>query len=280
MVTGLLDEEFDWDLDYLCDRLGDQEFPIRFYGQQRYQQDKRMWTSTGSGVEAHILTFRKYAAMVRSGEAHEKDAYLARCSLKRSPTVNTALLERAEAQLGLNLPVTYLNLWVGSGGHTSCLHYDPMDGTLMQLYGSKKVLLFPPSQLYNLYPFPVANHLRYGLKLRAVYSQVYPERPDFAAFPKFRQAVQHRYEVAVHQGEILYLPAGWWHEVTALGNGVVSSVNRFWHVHPFSRAINSWSKWRAHLSSVCAAPHILWNLFSSIGSSKRHQELSKLLQRL
>jgi len=280
VVTGLFDDEPDWNLDFLCEKLGEQDFPVRFYGQQRYQQDKREWTSTGSGVEARTLKFADYAAMVRSGEAGTKDAYLARCSLKRSPTLDISRLERAEQQLGLTLPATYLNLWVGPAGHTSCLHYDPMDGTLTQMHGSKKVLLFPPSQIYNLYPFPVINHLLHGLKLRSVYSQVYPERPDFLAFPKFKQALQHRYEVTLNQGEVLFLPAGWWHEVTALGEGMVSSVNRFWHVYPFSRAVTSWTKWRAHISSVCAAPHILWNFLSAIASGKKQQELSKLLQKL
>jgi hypothetical protein len=280
VVEGLLDGEPGWDLNFLSERLGDQEFPVRFYGQQRYQQDKREWTSTGSGVEARTLKFTEYAAMVRSGEAYEKDAYLARCSLKRSPTLNIPALERAEQQLGLNMPATYLNLWVGPAGHTSCLHYDPMDGTLTQMHGSKKVLLFPPSQIYNLYPFPVINHLWHGLKLRSVYSQVYPERPDFSAFPKFKQALQHRYEVTLYPGEVLFLPAGWWHEVTALGEGMVSSVNRFWHVYPFSRAVSSWCKWRAHISSVFAAPHILWNFLSAVNSGKKQQELNKLLQRL
>jgi hypothetical protein len=280
VITGSLEGEPDWNLDYLSERLGEQEFPVRFYGQERYQQDKREWTSTGSGVEARTLKFTEYAAMVKSGEALQKDAYLARCSLQRSPQINIAALQQAERQIGLTMPATYLNLWVGPTGHTSCLHYDPMDGTLTQMHGAKRVLLFPPSQLYNLYPFPVINHLWYGLKLRAVYSQVYPERPDFSAFPKLRQALQYCYEVTLEQGEMLYLPSGWWHEVTALGDGMVTSVNRFWHVHPFSRAVSSWSKWRIHLSSIFTAPHILGNVFSALSSKDRKNELNKLLQRM
>ncbi|MBE9182739.1 cupin-like domain-containing protein, partial [Oculatella sp. LEGE 06141] len=164
--------------------------------------------------------------------------------------------------------------------HTSCLHYDPMDGTLTQLYGAKKILLFPPSQLYNLYPTSVLKHLRYGLQLRAVYSQVYPENPDFNAFPKFKQALK-QYQVGIlNPGEILFLPAGWWHEVTSLENDMVCSVNRFWHVLPLSRALRSWSKWRAHLGGVLAAPHVALNLLSALQSNTRTGELRKLLQRL
>jgi lysine-specific demethylase 8/hypoxia-inducible factor 1-alpha inhibitor (HIF hydroxylase) len=280
IIKGLLDREPDWNLHYLCQHIGNQEFPIRYYGRERYKQDKRQWTSSGSGVEARTLLFSEYAEMLRSGEAYEQDAYLARCSLQDTSLADASTLRRAEAWLRLRLPATSLNLWVGSGGHTSCLHYDPMDGVLMQLHGAKKILLFPPPQTYNLYPIPVLKQLRYGLQLRAVYSQVYPEHPNFNAFPKFRQALPHCQEGILNRGEILFIPAGWWHEVTALGNGIVCSVNRFWNVFPVSRAMCSWNKWRAHLGGVLAAPHIGWNFLTALTSSNHHRELSKLVQRL
>ncbi len=280
VVTGLVDTELEWNLDYLCEKLSDRVFPVRFYGRERYEQDKRTWTSMGSAVESRSIPFTQYAELLRSREAREKDIYLGKCSLTNMPLVDTATLERAEAQLGLRLPATALNLWLGLGGHTTCLHCDPFDGTLMQLYGAKKVLLFPPAQLYNLYPFSVLNHLRYGLKLRASYSQVYPERPDFASFPKFKQALSHCYETVLNQGDILYIPAGWWHEVTAMGDEVVCSVNRFWHILPLSRALCSWNKWRIHLASVLTTPHIFWEWLKAITSSERQQRLSKLRQKL
>jgi len=280
IIKGLLNREPDWDLSYLCQHLNNQEFPIRYYGRERYRQDKRQWTSSGSGVDARTMLFSQYAEMLRNGEASEQDAYLARCSLQHTSLAEASSLRDAEEWLRLRLPATSLNLWVGLGGHTSCLHYDPMDGVLMQLHGAKKILLFPPSQTYNLYPIPVLKQLRYGLQLRAVYSQVYPEHPNFNAFPKFRQALTHRQEAILNRGEILFIPAGWWHEVTALGNGVVCSVNRFWNVLPVSRAMCSWNKWRAHLGGVFAAPHIGWNVLTAVTSSNYRRELDKLVQRL
>ncbi|WAL61841.1 cupin-like domain-containing protein [Thermocoleostomius sinensis] len=280
IITGLLDAEPDWNLDYLCQQLGDQPFPVRQYGRDRYQQDKRQWTSSGSGVPAITLSFSEYADRLRNGTVRDQDLYLARCSLQQTPLSQLPNLTQAENQLGLRLPATALNLWVGLGGHTSCLHYDPMDGTLVQLHGAKKILLFPPSQLYNLYPFPVIKHLYHGLKLRAVYSQVYPERPDLEAFPKFQHAIPYAQEITLYPKEILFLPSGWWHEVTALGEEMVCSINRFWHVLPLSRAFSSWSKWRAHLGGVLAAPHIFGNVMGAISSGNRQGELSKLIQRL
>lgn len=280
IITGLLDSEPDWNLDYLCEKLGNYEFRIRFYGRQRYEQDKRTWTNMGSAVESESMLFTQYADLLRSSEAYEKDVYLGKASLKGTPLANPPILNQAEASLGLRMPATDINLWVGPGGHTTCLHYDAVDSILMQLHGAKKILLFPPSQLYNVYPFPITTHLRHGLKRRASYSQVYPEQPNFEAFPRFKYALEQCQESILNQGEILYIPAGWWHEVTSLGNEMVCSVNRFWHVYPISRTLRSWSIWRLHLGSAYATPHSLWNLLAALSCRERKKELSKLLQKL
>ncbi|TVQ18444.1 MAG: cupin-like domain-containing protein [Leptolyngbya sp. DLM2.Bin15] len=281
VISGLLDDQADWDLDYLTQKLGDQVFPVRHYGRSRYQQDKRQWTSTGSGVKAVSLPFSTYADLLRSGEALDQDLYLARCTLRNTPLEHEDGPKQVERYLGFDkFPATYLNVWVGPGGHTSCLHYDPMDGLLMQMHGAKRLILFPPSQTYNLYPFPLYKQLLHGLTLRPVYSQVYPENPDYQAFPKFRQAKQFQQEVILNPGEVLFLPAGWWHEVSSLGDGMVCSVNRFWNVLPPSRALTSWNKWRAHLGSLFASPHIAWNLLTALVKNDYEQGLRKLLQQL
>ncbi|NJN58767.1 MAG: cupin-like domain-containing protein [Leptolyngbyaceae cyanobacterium SL_5_9] len=280
IVTGLLDTQPDWNLGYLREKLGTFALPIRRYGRERYKQDKRTWISIGSGTEAQRVPFIDYAEMLQSGEAREHDVYLVKRSLKDTPLEqNLALLQRVGEKLGLS-PISNFNLWLGTSGHVTCLHYDPMDGTLMQLHGAKKVVLFPPSQLYNLYPFPFWVHLRHGLKMRASYSQVYPERPDFEAFPRLRQAFQHRYDDVLQQGEVLFIPAGWWHELTTVGDedGIVCSVNRFWHI-PAVRSLRLWSKWRVHLGSVCAIPHVLANMVGAIASGNS-QALSQIWQKI
>ena len=276
VITGLINEG-DWSLDYLCEKLGTQEFLLRCYGHERYKQDKRKWKNIGSGVETQTLPFTEYADMLRSHKAHENDIYLAKCSIKNTPLANTDLTNIG-GQLGLNKPFSDLNIWLGAGGHVECLHYDPFDGTLMQLHGAKKVVLFPPSQTYNLYPFPLYAHLRHGLKLRCWFSQVYPENPDFETFPKLKLALQHKYEVILNQGEILYIPAGWWHEVTALGDEMVCSVNQFWGLSPVSRVVFSWVRWRTRLGFLCALPYLLLSLAIAIFSSERKQKIRKILQ--
>ena len=280
IITGLLNSMENWDFDFLCQKLGNQKFPFRVNGSQRFQQEKSFWNDIGSGVESCTLSFSEYADLLSSKEAQKNDIYLGRCALKNTPLGHIPELTQAHTKLGLKMPATSPNLWVAHGSHVAPLHYDPMDGTLIQLYGEKRILLFPPSQIYNLYPISLFNYLRHGLKVRASYSVVYPENPDFVKFPKFKKALPHRYEAILKPGEILFIPAGWWHEVTCLGDGVVCSINRFWNVFPLKRGLNSWSKWRIHLGVFMAVPYILKTWIAALISKDREQKLRHLIQRL
>lgn len=255
LIGGLLGDECNWDLDFLCEKLGDRPYIFRNNGSERYNQDKRQWKNIGSGVASQTMTFAEYGELLRNREAHKNNIILRTYSLKNHPLAETPSFKLIGKRLGFTKPASFFNMFVSPGGHNSVLHYDAMDGTLMQMYGTKKVVLFPPSQTYNLYPFPIYTHFKHGLKLRCWFSQVYPEKPDFTSFPKLKQALEHKREAILNQGDILYIPAGWWHEIIALGDGMVCSVNRFWKVYPTSRALFSRSRWRAFLGVVCSVPY-------------------------
>lgn len=283
ILTGLLPAEADWNLEYLCQQLGERCFLLRYYGTERYQQDKRQWTSIGSGVQARSLPFAEYAELLRAGVAEQQDIYLGKCSLQETPLADTAAMATVETgliSLGLQQPASSFNLWVGPTSHVECLHYDVMDGTLMQFHGSKRVVLFPRSQTGNLYPYPFYAHFRHGLKLRSWFSQVYPDQPDLQSFPRLQQALQFKTEVVLHAGELLYIPAGWWHEVSAVGEGMVCSVNRFWRVYPTRRAIFFWGRWRAYLGTACAMPKTLLQLGKALTSPNRRRKIKEILQML
>lgn len=277
VITGLLGE-LDWNLPYLSEKLADREFPVRFYGSERYQQDKRKWKSIGSGVTTKILPFNDYAALLRNGKARERDIYLAKCSLKNTALDSSEYLASIGEKLAFSSPMSDLNLWVGPSGHVESLHYDTLDGTLIQLHGSKKILLFPPSQTKNLYPFPLYLHLRYGLKLRSWFSQVYPSKPDFKAFPKLREALKYQQEIILNRGEILYIPAGWWHEVTALGNEMVCSVNRFWRVNSTEKLLFSSVAMRTYLGIILSLPYMFSQLTIALFSKQRKEKIDRVLQ--
>jgi hypothetical protein len=96
--------------------------------------------------------------------------------------------------------------WLGPSGTVTPLHCDYDDNIFAQIWGAKRIFLAPPHHDEFLYPRE-ANAILFG-------SPFNPEAPDFERFPLARQAAM--IECIVQAGELLYLPAGWYHQVRAL----------------------------------------------------------------
>lgn len=96
--------------------------------------------------------------------------------------------------------------WIGPARTVTPLHSDYDDNIFAQLWGSKRIFLAPPHHDAFLYTTE-ANPVLFG-------SPFDPEAPDFDRFPLARQAAL--VEVIVHPGDLLYVPAGWYHQVRAL----------------------------------------------------------------
>lgn len=105
----------------------------------------------------------------------------------------------------------FQRLWISSTGCVTPLHYDLSNGFLCQVCGSKQVWLFDPGQFDRLYPrgaqFP-------GLDNFERQSQVDIHHPDYEAFPELRRATA--LECHLRQGDTLFIPSNWWHEVETL----------------------------------------------------------------
>ncbi|MGZ8338955.1 MAG: cupin-like domain-containing protein [Telluria sp.] len=96
--------------------------------------------------------------------------------------------------------------WLGPAGTVTPLHCDYDDNIFAQIWGTKRIFLSPPHHDEFLYPNE-ANAILFG-------SPFDPEAPDFDKFPLARQATI--IEVIMNPGELLYVPAGWYHQVRAL----------------------------------------------------------------
>ncbi len=96
--------------------------------------------------------------------------------------------------------------WLGPQGTVTPLHCDYDDNIFAQIWGSKRITLSPPHHDQFLYPRE-ANPILCG-------SPFDPEAPDYEKFPLARQASM--IEVIVNAGDMLYVPAGWYHQVRAL----------------------------------------------------------------
>lgn len=280
ILTGLLAEDAHWSLDYLCNAIGDREFLVRYYGQQRYQQNKAQWESIGSGVEAKPMLFAEYAQLLQNGQAKKEDIYLAKASLENTPLNQIDSLQKLGTKLNLH-PLTGYRMYMGHGGHTASLHYDIVDGTLCQLYGRKKVVLFPPSVTDSLYPFPISTHLRHGLKLRACYSRVEIENPNLQAFPHFETAQKQQETIILEAGEVLFIPVGWWHEISTLEEEEMScSVSRFWQVSPTAKNYLSWQRWRLVMGNILALPAIALGMIKQFLKQPNWTTIKQMLYKI
>jgi len=105
--------------------------------------------------------------------------------------------DRIHAYLDAPVSPKRCSLWIGPAGTLTELHHDPTSVLYAQVRGEKRFRLLSP-------------HCSAAL-LSA--KNTYPQRPleELAA-----EAGDRVYEVLLKPGELLLLPAGWWHEVSAL----------------------------------------------------------------
>ncbi|XP_047225615.1 tRNA wybutosine-synthesizing protein 5 isoform X1 [Girardinichthys multiradiatus] len=101
---------------------------------------------------------------------------------------------------------------ISSRGLQLWTHYDVMDNLLAQVTGRKRVVLYSPQDALHLY-------------LNGDKSEVLDiDAPDMKLFPEFVKA--RRYDCVLEPGDLLFIPALWFHNTLALHFGV--GVNIFW----------------------------------------------------
>ncbi len=111
--------------------------------------------------------------------------------------------------------------WMGPADLSSPLHLDTLHNLFVQIHGRKDWLLLPPDEGPNVY-FPWREHPPELVH----WSPVDPDRPDLARFPRFARARARALRATLYPGEILFVPAGWWHVVRYPEPAI--SVNHFW----------------------------------------------------
>ncbi|KAM6978571.1 LOW QUALITY PROTEIN: tRNA wybutosine-synthesizing protein 5 [Tautogolabrus adspersus] len=140
---------------------------------------------------------------------------------------------------------------ISSCGLQLWTHYDVMDNLLAQVTGTKRVVLYSPQEALHLYLsgkclwkellstlnlfckcFLVSWHHNKSLfkcESSGDKSEVLDiDSPDLTRFPEFVKA--KRYECVLEPGDVLFIPALWFHNTLALHFGV--GVNVFWRHLP------------------------------------------------
>ncbi len=107
-------------------------------------------------------------------------------------------------------------IWIGPAGTFTPLHHDLTNNLLVQLTGRKRVILASPAETPKLYNS----------------THVFSEIGDLAssdidqqAFPRVKDVP--RLDFILEAGEALFIPVGWWHQVTALEFSVSMTYTNF-----------------------------------------------------
>lgn len=116
-------------------------------------------------------------------------------------------------------------IWIGNRTIASC-HYDAPNNIACCVVGRRRFTLFPPEQIFNLYPGPL--ELTPGGQAVSV---VDFRAPDFEQHPRFREALEAAQSAEVEPGDAVFIPSMWWHHVEGL-SAFNTLVNYWWSSVP------------------------------------------------
>lgn len=114
-------------------------------------------------------------------------------------------------------PGSAMELFIGGKGAAfPVLHYDgaATHAVLMQIYGRKQYIVYPPEQESFMYPSPEKRNIS------AINSI---DKPDLDKFPLFAKAEATIF--FLDPGELLFVPSRWWHTAKILSPSITVSTN-------------------------------------------------------
>ncbi|KAG1504205.1 hypothetical protein G6F54_001168 [Rhizopus delemar] len=138
-----------------------------------------------------------------------------------------------------------VNFWFGDDKSITSLHKDPYENCYAVIRGQKEFILFPPSEYYCMHESVYQNAIYEPnketnlLEIKPIDSStpwipVNPLCPDMDRFPRFKNACPIK--VTVDEGDLLYLPALWFHQVLQKGQEGVIAIN-YWYDMDYSHIL-------------------------------------------
>jgi len=150
-----------------------------------------------------------------------------------------------ENLLSLLEPTVIPRLWLGNKTVTTT-HYDTMENIACAVAGQRRITLFPPEQVSNLYPGPLLL-----TPAGTPMSMVDMQCPDFDKYPNFKDALEVAQEVILAPGDALYIPSYWWHNVESK-NTISGLINYWWN----PTEVSSVTAYQSMLHSLLTIPEL------------------------
>ncbi len=201
-----------WSPEYLASLIGDKVVDVNISANGRFTYDPS-GRGTGDGFSEEKMSFADAARQIAAAECGHRLYVMQQSIPLKFPEL---MREIRVPQWVPDVNETSINLWFGRNSVTP-LHYDATNNFFAQQYGEKHFTIFSPDDTARLYPHPIASKM-------AHLSSVDVDAPDLRAHPDYGLARPIRF--TVRTGELLYLPAFWWHQVRS--PGVSTSVSIWW----------------------------------------------------
>ena len=132
---------------------------------------------------------------------------------------------RAHNDIPLAQDHPLVSMWFGNRTRVAA-HFDLPENLACVVAGRRRFTLFPPEQVANLYPGPLDfNPAGQAISMVDFYA------PDYARFPRYREALEAAQVAEMQPGDVLYVPSMWWHQVEGLDDLNVL-VNYWWRSTP------------------------------------------------
>jgi len=213
-----------WSPEYFKERYG--SMPLKVEG-----QNHTMPNYMPTGANSETITMSKFIDHVKSSSKENPAPYLRNVWIEKFIPELLAdidpmpeyflpnwLEDRLAKPLYSRLHGGRAELYIGGrGGKFPVLHYDSwhIHTFLCQVYGTKEYTLFPPDQGAFLYR---SDYHTSSISVDDI------DNVDLKKYPLFAKATPIR--LLLQPGEILVVPAGWWHMARIVTPSITVSVSR------------------------------------------------------
>lgn len=194
-----------WSLSYLKEIAGDVEVPL---------YDNRSVSAKDKFNEPHTkMKLKDYVDLLKS-EPTDYRIFLFNL-MKKVPVLQE---HYKMPNLGIKLLEKLPFLFFGAENSSVFMHYDIDFANILHIHfeGKKRCIIYPPSETKFLYKVPNA---------LISYSDIDFNNPDLDQFPALKYA--KGYEAYLEHGQALYMPEGYWHNMTYLTSGFSMSLRAF-----------------------------------------------------